>query len=169
MAVVAQLYAEAALSLDQESFSDLLEFQKACRKEDITFFNSSLISFAEKKKVLDKVGLSKKALGFLYQLTLKKRWNHFKSIIDKCLVLLDQKQGVLKGEIYSVQDISDKELTQIKQSLTQIFKNKKIQLQKKQRKDLLGGIRVEIGGFCFDNSVSHHLNQFKEQVKSYGC
>ena len=134
MAVVAQLYAEVALGLDQESFSDLLEFQKACKKEDITFFNSSLISFAEKKKVLDKIGLSKKALGFLYQLTLKKRWNHFKSIVEKCLVLLDQKQGVLKGEIYSVQDISDKELTQIKQSLAQILKTRKFNCRKNKEK-----------------------------------
>ncbi len=165
---VDRLYAELILSLSEECYLELLEFQRACKEKDLEFFNSSLISFSEKKKVLDQIGFSKDTLGFLYQLTLKKRWPFFNAICDRFLKIMDQGKGILKGTVWTSQTLADTELKKIEQTMTRFFKNKKIQLCQKQRKDLVRGLRVEVGGFSFDDSILYHFNQFKEQVRNYG-
>jgi len=40
-------------------------------------------------------------------------------------------------------------------------------LQVQQKEDLINGLRVEVGGMSFDDSVLHHLQHLKEQVKKY--
>lgn len=168
MTAAVHLYADTVLSLSEKCLLELLELKKACSKRDLNFFNSSLISLSKKKEVLERIGFSKETLGFLYQLTLKKRWSCFNSICDECLKIIDQRKGILKGVVWTNQDITSEELKKITQAVERKFKDKIIQLQVQKRKTLIGGLRIEIGGFSFDDSILYHLNQFKEQVRNYG-
>ena len=118
--------------------------------------------------MLNQIGFSKETLGFLCQLTLKKRWPSFHSICNECKKVLKEKENFLEGVVESSKELSSKEVKEIEESLLLFFKNKRIRLQQKQNRDLLGGIRVEIAGRSFDDSILYHFNQFKEQVRNYG-
>ena len=169
MRTPAHLYAGTILDLEERCLLELLELKKACSKEDLDFFNSSLVSLSKKKEVLESIGFSKDTLGFLYQLTANRRWLCFNAICEECLKMIDQRKDILKGVIWVNQEIAPETIKKITQAMEKKFENKTIHLQVRKKESLLGGLRVEIGGFSFDDSVLHHLNQFKEQVRNYGA
>ena len=168
MTTVARVYSDVVMSLGSEVCEELLEFQKVFRKEDMDFFNSSLIAFEKKREVLSQISFSKETFEFLCQLTLKRRWDFFLDICEECKRVLEGKENILKGRVESSEELSLKDVKEIEKVVALFFKNKKIQLQQKRNQDLLGGIRVEIAGRSFDDSVLYHFNQFKEQMRSYG-
>lgn len=168
MTSVANLYSQVLFDLDKNSYLELNEFRKALDKQSLAFFKSSLIPIAEKKRVLDSISFSQTVKGFLYQITLYRRWAYFEQICLNYLRLLNNQQNVLKGIIYTAQSLSSLEKEKIEQALKNVFKNKTILLQIREKQNLIHGIRVEINGICFDDSVLHHLKQFRAQVGLHG-
>ena len=81
--------------------------------------------------------------------------------------IVRSEKKIVRGTIYTAQKLKDTDVKNIENSLKPFFKNKVILLNVQEREGLVGGIRVEAGGYSFDNSVLHHINQFKEQVIHY--
>ena len=98
---VGDVYAKTLFELEADGALQICEFKKALSSEDLSFFCSSLISVSDKFKVLEKIPFSKNVLYFLYQLTLKNRWPYFNQICESVERLVDEKQGVIRGLIYT--------------------------------------------------------------------
>jgi len=167
MGSVGDLYAKTLFELEAEGALQICELGKALSSEDLSFFCSSLIPVSDKFKVLDQIPFSKNVLGFLYQLTLKNRWPYFDQICESLEKLVDEKQGVARGFIYTAKSLSEKDKKGVEAFVQRFFKNQRILLQVQQKEDLINGLRVEVGGMSFDDSVLHHLQNFKAQVKKY--
>lgn len=164
---VGDLYAKTLFELEAEGALQLCELRKALSSEDLSFFCSSLIPTSDKFKVLEQIPFSKNVLYFLYQLTLKNRWPYFGEICESIKKLVDEKQGVVRGFIYTVRPLSEKEQRDVENAVQRFFKDQKVLLEIQQKEDLINGLRVEVGGMSFDDSILHHLQNFKAQVRNY--
>lgn len=164
---VGDLYAKTLFELEAEGALQICELRKALSTEDLSFFCSSLIPVSDKFKVLDQILFSKNVLYFLYQLTLKNRWPYFGQICESVEKLVDEKQGVVRGVIYTAKPLSEGNKKTVEASVQKFFKNRKVLLKVQQKEDLINGLRVEVGGLSFDDSILHHLQHFKAQVRKY--
>lgn len=167
MSSVGDLYAKTLFEIEDEGALQICELRKALSSEDLSFFCSSLIPVSDKFKVLDQIPFSKNVLYFLYQLTLKNRWSYFGQICESVEKLVDEKQGVVRGFIYTAKSLSEKDKKSVEASVQRFFKNQRILLKVQQKEDLVNGLRVEVGGMSFDDSILHHLQNFKAQVRKY--
>ena len=167
MSSVGDLYAKTLFELEAEGALQICELRKALSSEDLSFFCSSLIPVSDKFKVLDQIPFSKDVLYFLYQLTLKNRWSYFDQICESVERLVDEKQGIVRGFIYTAKSLSEKDKKNIEASVQRFFKSKKVLLKVQQKEDLVNGLRVEVGGMSFDDSILYHLQNFKAQVRKY--
>ncbi len=164
---VGDLYAKTLFELEAEGALQICELRKALSSEDLSFFCSSFIPTSDKFKVLEQIPFSKNVLYFLYQLTLKNRWPYFDQICESVKKLVDKKQGIVRGFIYTARPLLEKEKKDVENSIQKFFKNKKVLLEVQQKEDLISGLRVEVGGMSFDDSILHHLQNFKAQVRNY--
>jgi len=164
---VGDLYAQTLFELEAEGALQICELGKALSPEGLSFFRSSLIPVSDKFKVLDQIPFSKNVLYFLYQLTLKNRWSYYDQICKSVEKLVDEKQGVVRGTIYTVKSLSEKDKQDVEVSVQRFFKHRKVLLKVHQKENLINGLRVEIGGMSFDDSILHHLQTFKAQVRGY--
>ena len=161
MSSIPRLYSQALFDLAPGSLEECLALAKTFDDQAVAFFNSSLINNEKKMKVLKALPLSETMRGFLQQLTMNRRWPFFQSIVKEYQRLVDKKENRLRGILYTSQKISDSEREKIEKSLSQFFSGQKVLLQVKTRENLIHGIRVEAGGLSFDDSLIHHLKQFK--------
>ncbi len=164
---VGDLYAKTLFELESEGALQICELRKALSSEDLSFFCSSLIPASDKFKVLEQIPFSKQVLYFLYQLTLKNRWPYFDQICKSVEKMADEKQGIVKGFIYTSKALSEAEKKEVENSLQKFFGGKKVLLEVQQKENLVNGFRVEAGGMSFDDSISHHLQNFKAQVNKH--
>ena len=168
MISIAHLYSQVLFDLDDHCSPELNALKEALDDRYMVFFNSSIVSLMDKMQVLNQISFSETMKGFLYQITLNHRWPYFQKICDCYQNLVDPKQNILRGIVYTAQEFSESEKEKLEQALSPFFSNKTILLQMKKRNSLIHGLRVEIGGMCFDHSVLYHLKQFNAQVRGYG-
>ena len=161
---VGDLYAKALFELEAEGALEICELKKALSAEDLSFFCSSLIPASDKFKVLEQIPFSKNVLYFLYQLTLKNRWPYFDQICESVKKLADEKQGIVRGFIYTAKPLSKEDKKNVEISVQKFFKDQNVLLEVQQKEDLINGLRVEAGGMSFDDSILHHLKNFKSQA-----
>lgn len=161
------IYAKTLFDLEAEGALQICELKKALSPEDLSFFCSSLIPISDKFKVLDQIPFSKNVLYFLYQLTLKNRWPYFSQICKSVEKLVDEKKKIIRGFIYTAKPLSKEDKSNVETSVQKFFKDQKVLLEVQQKEDLIGGIRVEAGGMSFDDSILHHLKNFKTQAGKY--
>lgn len=164
MSSISQFYAKALVDVDQKSSKELMDLKKAFTKEEIEFFNSSLVAFEVKKKIIEALPLSGHISRFLIQITLKRRWSYFFDICEHYFQLVDERENVLKGWVYSTQTLPEQMNQKILESVGRFFPNKKIILKNRIQKDLVNGIKVQIGGYSFNNASVYHLDKFKQEV-----
>ena len=164
---VGDLYAKTLFELEAEGALEICELKKAFRAEDLSFFCSSLIPISDKFKVLEQIPFSKNVLYFLYQLTLKNRWPYFGQICKSVEKLVDEKQKIVRGFIYTAKSLSKEDKKNVEISVQKFFKDQKVLLEVQQKEDLINGLRVEAGGMSFDDSILHHLKKFKSQAVRY--
>ncbi|MDE0151483.1 MAG: F0F1 ATP synthase subunit delta [Bdellovibrionales bacterium] len=164
---VGDLYAKTLFELEAEGALQICELKKALSAEDLSFFCSSLIPVSDKFKVLDQIPFSENVLRFLHRLTLNNRWSYFGQICESVEKLVDEKQGVVRGVIYTAKPLLEGDKKTVEASVQKFFKNRKVLLKVQQKEDLINGLRVEVGGMSFDDSILHHLQHFKAQVRKY--
>ena len=164
----AKLYAQVLFDINEECYPALCELEKGLNPESLEFFSSSLIPLKEKQKVIAVFDWPPFFKGFLNQLAKRRRWKALPQIISCYRELMDKKEGRVRGFVSSAQKLSSEDEEEIKNFLKDFFDCKTVLLQIKEDFNLIHGIRVEAGGFCFDPSVLCHLKQFKARVQGYG-
>ena len=164
----AKLYAKVLFDINKECYSALCELEKGLGIEGLEFFSSSLVPFSQKQTVIAHFDCPSFFKGFLNQLSLHRRWKSLSQITACYRTLVDKHEGRLRGAVYSAQKLLPPDEEKIKSFLKSFFVCKTVSLQIKEDFNLIHGIRVEAGGFCFDQSILRHLKQFKARVQGYG-
>ncbi len=171
-----RVYAEALFELCceeyclKDTFDELSSLNDIFKSNEdfIGLLSSPLLSEDEKNEVISNVfngEVSKLTLNFLCVLSAKKRMNFFTGIYDEFKVMYLEETGILEVNITTAAEISANSREKLIHKLEKVT-GKKIILNQKIDKSLLGGIKVQYGDKEIDSSVKSKLDDLKKQINS---
>jgi F-type H+-transporting ATPase subunit delta len=91
------------------------------------------------------------------------RVNYLPMIRETYEDMANAKEGIVKGVAYSAFPVSDDAKSRVEEALGTRL-NKKVHLSVKEDVDLIGGIKVIIGGTLIDGSVKRQLELLNESM-----
>lgn len=115
------------------------------------------------KRVADKYDCNQMLLQFLLLLADKDRMMLLPQIHQALRALIDEKRGRMRAEIKSASPLTPTLIEEIKMTLSAMTK-RDVEVVTSVNEELLGGIRVEIGGKVFDGSLKAKLEAMKNQL-----
>jgi F-type H+-transporting ATPase subunit delta len=108
-----------------------------------------------------KLDFSKNTNNFLSLLIKKRRIFFVKKILDSFLRLCSNKRGEIKASLISSKELSAIELENISKELS-LSMGSKIKFDYKVNKDLIGGLKLQLGSFMIDTSIRNKLKKYEQ-------
>ena len=168
----ANRYSVALYELAKES-NELNEIEKNClsfinlisNNEEIkSFIKNPTIKKEELITIISKISnnynlnaLFKKFLCFLIT---KRRFFYVNKILNDFIETCSKKRGEVNAKLTSARELSESEISSIKDELTKNF-NSKIRLNYKHDSSLIGGLIVQVGSTMVDTSIKNKLNKLQ--------
>ena len=115
------------------------------------------------KLLAEKLNLSKNLKNFMFLLIEKRRIFFVEKIIDSFLKLCAQKRGEVKASLISSKELSETELENISKELSSSTSST-IKFNYKVDKELIGGLKLQLGSFMIDTSIKNKLNKYKQEM-----
>ena len=148
---------------DIKIFKSLLENNSELK----VFFNNPTQSINNQNNVnnllSEKLSFSKNLKNFFSILIEKRRIFFISKIIDSFLKLCSRKRGEVKASLVSSKELSDSELESISKDLSSSM-GSIIKFDYKIDKELIGGLKLQLGSFMIDTSIKNKLRKFEQQM-----
>jgi F-type H+-transporting ATPase subunit delta len=113
--------------------------------------------------VVRALALSPTVANLLQLLLENHRIDYLPSIRNVYTELVDEKEGRTKGQIFTPYPLSDDIKARIERVLSERL-GKQVQLSPVEDKNLIGGVKVVVGGLRIDGSVRHQLELMNESI-----
>ena len=111
----------------------------------------------------EKLSFSKNLTNFFLLLIKKRRIFFVKKIVYSFLRLCTKKRGEIKASLISSKELSSLELENISKELSSSM-GSKIKFDYKFDKDLIGGLKLQLGSFMIDTSIKNKLKKYEQQM-----
>ena len=111
----------------------------------------------------EKLSFSKNLKNFFLLLIKKRRIFFVKKIIDSFLRLCAKKRGEIKASLISSKELSSLELENISKELSSSM-GSTIKFDYKVDKDLIGGLKLQLGSFMIDTSIKNKLKKYEQKM-----
>ena len=115
------------------------------------------------KKISEQFKLNELLTKFLSFLISKRRFFYVDKILKNFVETCSIKRGELKAELTSAKDLTENEVSSIKEELTKNF-NSKIKLNYSHDPSLIGGLIVQVGSTMVDTSIKNKLKQIENRM-----
>jgi F-type H+-transporting ATPase subunit delta len=126
-----------------------------------------ILEVEKRKELLGDVvraaGISMPVSNMLTMLMERNRMGYLPLLKDAYSDLVDEKEGRIKGTIWSAFPLDSAMLVRIEEVLKEKW-NKTVVLDVVEDKSLVGGIKVNINGTIIDGSVKRQLETLKENI-----
>lgn len=126
-----------------------------------------LVEVEKRKEVLSDVmralEVSSPLASMFTMLLEKNRMGYLNLIRDVYNDLVDEKEGRVKGTLWTAFPVSDEIKAKIEKELGDKL-NKQVTLAVKEDKSLIGGVKVAIKGTIIDGSVKRQLHTLQENI-----
>ncbi len=106
--------------------------------------------------------ISKETIEFVEFVVLKKREDLLRAIGNRFLELRDEYLGIASVEVTAAIGFTTEQKSSLQERLEKIL-NKKVRLNFKTEKDLVGGFIVKVGDTLYDASIKHQLELLRKQ------
>ncbi|MDC0511237.1 ATP synthase F1 subunit delta [Pelagibacteraceae bacterium] len=111
----------------------------------------------------EKIGFSKNLKNFFLLLIKKRRIFFVRKIVDSFLRLCSKKRGEIKASLISSKELTIIELESISEELS-LSMGAIIKLDYEVDKDLIGGLKLQLGSFMIDTSIKNKLKKYEQQM-----
>ena len=121
------------------------------------------IAATDKKTVAGRIfdgKISTLMMNFIYILIDKRRIGAWDGIVNTYQKILDEKDGLTKGIIYSVVPLDAEQLLAFESETAKVLL-KRVKLENRTDETLIGGVRIYIEGKLIDISIRHRLELLK--------
>ena len=152
-----------------KSEKDIKNFQSIYKSslEIKNFFKDPTQSISQQNKTInllaDKLGLSTNVKNFFFLLVEKRRIFFINKIAESFLKLCLNKRGELKASLVSSKELSQSLLDKISNDIsTAVGSN--IKFDYKVDKDLIGGMKMQLGSIMIDTSIKNKLKQYEKAM-----
>ena len=111
----------------------------------------------------DKLNFSKNLKNFFLLLIKKRRIFFIKKITKSFLRLCSQKRGEVKASLISSKELSQMDIDKISKDLSNSM-GSTIMFDYKVDKDLIGGLKLQLGSFMIDTSIKSKLKKYEQSM-----
>ena len=111
----------------------------------------------------EKLSFPKNLKNFFLLLIKKRRIFFVKKIIDSFLKLCSKKRGEIKASLISSKELTSTELESISKELS-FSMGSTIKFDYKVDKDLIGGLKLQLGSFMIDTSIKNKLKKYEQKM-----
>jgi F-type H+-transporting ATPase subunit delta len=111
----------------------------------------------------DKLEFSKNLKNFFLLLLEKRRIFFVKKISESFLRFCSKKRGEVKASLISSKELSQSELDEISKDLSKTMDSTLI-LDYKVDKELIGGLKLQLGSFMIDTSIKNKLKKYEQEM-----
>ncbi len=151
------------IELDMKKFESLFETSLDLKN----FIENPTHTIEVQNKVVDllstQLGFSKNLKNFYLLLIKKRRIFFVKKIINSFLKLCSKNRGEIKASLISSKDLSSIELENINKELSSSM-GSIIKIDFKVDKDLIGGLKLQLGSFMIDTSIKNKLKKYEQRM-----
>ena len=119
---------------------------------------NSLINLLSEKLIF-----SKNLKNFFLLLIKKRRIFFVLKIIKSFLKLCSKKRGEIKASLISSKELTKSELENISKDLSSSM-GSTIKFDYKIDKELIGGLKLQLGSFMIDTSIKNKLKKFEQRM-----
>ncbi len=113
--------------------------------------------------IADKLDFSKNLKNFFLLLIEKKRIFFVNKIFETFLNICSRKRGEVKASLISSKELSKTDLDKISKDLSDSM-GSIIKFDYKVDKDLIGGLKLQLGSFMIDTSIKNKLKKFEQAM-----
>ena len=113
--------------------------------------------------ITEKLDFSKNLKNFFLLLIEKRRIFFVKKTSESFLKLCSKKRGELKASLISSKELSQAELDEISKDLSKSM-GSTIKFDYKVDKELIGGLKLQLGSFMIDTSIKNRLKKYKQAM-----
>ena len=99
----------------------------------------------------------------MFLLIAKRRIFFVEKIIYSFLRLCSQKRGEVKASLISSKELSETEIEKISKDLSSSM-GSTIKFDYKVDKDLIGGLKLQLGSFMIDTSIKNKLKKYEQMM-----
>jgi F-type H+-transporting ATPase subunit delta len=111
----------------------------------------------------EKLSFSKNLKNFFLILVKKRRIFFAKKIMDSFLRLCSKKRGEIKASLISSKELTSVELENISKELS-LSMGLTIKFDYKVDRDLIGGLKLQLGSFMIDTSIKNKLKKYEQKM-----
>ena len=131
------------------------------------FIENSSNTIETQNKILsllsEELGFSKNLKNFFLLLIKKRRIFFVEKILVSFLRLCLKKRGEIKASLISSKELSSLELKNISKELS-LSTRSTIKFDYKVDKDLIGGLKLQLGSFMIDTSIKNKLKKYEQKM-----
>ena len=113
------------------------------------------------KLLAEKLNFSKNLKNFMFLLIEKRRIFFVDKIINSFLKLCSEKRGEVKASLISSKVLSKTEIENIGNELSSSM-GSILKFDYKVDKELIGGLKLQLGSFMIDTSIKNKLNKYEK-------
>ncbi len=169
----AERYSRALFEVSKESSeldkneSDIKNFQQMYETslEIKNFIKDPTQSIKQQSSVInllsEKLQFSKNLKNFFLLLVEKRRIFFIQKISHNFLKLCSKKRGELKASLISSKELSAVEIDKISKDLSNST-NSTLKIDYKLDKELIGGLKLQLGSFMIDTSIKSKLKKYEQ-------
>jgi len=126
-----------------------------------------LLEMAKRRDLLSEVvrllDLSPPVAATLQMLLEKNRTSYVPMVKEEYAHLVDEKEGRVKGSLYTAYPLTNEAKARIEEALSQKLK-KKVELAVTEDRQLIGGVKVVVGGLRIDGTIRRQLEILNERI-----
>ena len=111
----------------------------------------------------DKLEFSRNLKNFFLLLIEKRRIFFIKKIAESFLRLCSKKRGEIKASLISSKELTQSEIDQLNKELSEAI-GLTLKLDYKIDKDLIGGLKLQLGSFMIDTSIKNKLKKYEQKM-----
>jgi len=175
MAKAAKEYAKALYSSmtsadDRKSALTFLREMSEALKEDsklLEQIKTKSISSADVKKtmssVLEQAKMKDLLINFFNLLVDKGRMDQITEITKNFQSYMDEDNGVLRGVVKSALNLNPEKRAELEDRFAKKLE-KRVILTYQTDEKVVGGVRVEVGPYTFDDTIETHIKKIKENL-----
>ena len=113
--------------------------------------------------ISDKLNFTKNLKNFFLLLIKKRRIFFISKILASFLKLCSKKRGEIKASLISSKELSKVEIDEISEDFSKSI-GSKIKFDYKVDKDLIGGLKLQLGSYMIDTSIKNKLKKIEKTI-----
>ena len=159
------------LEMIEEELKALVDVTAACQDLSVLFTDPAFSPLEQKaviRRIKDVFHMSEDLYHFLLVLVDKGRIILLPIIHQALVTLLDERRGRVRANIKSAGPMDKQLVKEIEDALTRLYQ-KEVVVKESSLPELIGGVRVEVGGLIYDGTVKAKLSALRQKLIYQGA